>query len=151
MSMIRVARHIAPALVLALAPFAAWAQTARTPQTADERAGAEVWFRNYIEPAMKHHWDDMSIERPPVLYDPNEARIPGRSAMDRTIYRHQAEFGSYRGVVLAGDLPATRAERVDARDWNDVADRSNPMRSEMFRFYLEPVEPTPPLCSAIVP
>jgi hypothetical protein len=142
----RIARRIAPAIVLALAPMAAFAQNTA------ERAGAEAWFRSYIEPNMRHHWDDMSIENPPVLYDPNEApHIPGRGAMDRTVYRHQAEFGSYRGVVVAGDLPATRSERVDVRDWNDIADRSNPSRAEMFRFYLEPVEPTPPLCRAIIP
>jgi hypothetical protein len=68
--------------------------------------------------------------------------------MDRTVYRHQAEFGSYRGVVVAGDLPPTRSERVDVQNWNELA---NPSRSEMFRFYLEPVEPTPPLCKAIIP
>jgi len=146
--MFRIARQFAPVALLALAPFGAMAQTA---QHDVERAGAEAWFRSYIEPNLKRHWDDMSIENPPVLYDPNEARIPGRLPMDRTVYRHQAEFGSYRGVVVAGDLPATRAERVDVRDWNDVTDRSNPMRAEMFRFYLEPVEPTPPLCRAIVP
>jgi hypothetical protein len=147
--MMRIARQIAPVALLTLVPFGAMAQT--NANAAAERAGAEAWFRNYIEPALKHHWDDMSIESPPVLYDPNEARIPGRSPMDRTVYRHQAEFGSYRGVIVAGDLPATRAERVDVRDWNDVADRSNPMRAEMFRFYLEPIEPTPPLCRAIIP
>jgi hypothetical protein len=145
--MTRIARQIAPVLlILASVPHTAHAQA-----TADERAGAQAWFHDYIEPAMKHHWDDMSIENPPVLYDPNEARIPGRPSMDRTVYRHQAEFGSYRGVVVAGDLPPTRSQRVDVQDWNDVADRSNPSRAEMFRFYLEPVEPTPPLCRAIVP
>lgn len=142
----RIARRIAPAVLLAVGPMAAFAQTG-----ADERAGAQAWFQAYIEPNMRHHWDDMSIENPPVLYDPNELPQHGRLPMDRTVYRHQAEFGSYRGVVVAGDLPATRSERVDVRDWNDVADRSNPSRAEMFRFYLEPVEPTPPLCKAIIP
>src|SRR5262245_52971630 len=126
LKMNRIARRIAPAILLVLGPVAAFAQT--PARSADERAGAEAWFRSYIEPNMRHHWDDMSIESPPVLYDPNEARVPGRVPMDRTVYRHQAEFGSYRGVVVAGDLPATRSERVDVRDWNDVADRANPTR-----------------------
>lgn len=150
MKMNRAARQIAPALLIVLAPFGAMAQVT----VADtERAGAEAWFRNYIEPGLKHHWDDMSIEAPPVLYDPNEAApVPGRIPMDRAVYRHQAEFGSYRGVVLAGDLPPTRAQRVDVQNWNDIAERtSNAGRAEMFRFYLEPVEPTPPLCRAIIP
>ena len=145
MSMNQIARQMAAVAWLAGVPLCAFAQSDI------ERAGAEAWFNEYIQPSLGRHWDDMSIESPPVLYDPNEARIPGRSPLDRTVYRHQAEFGGVRGVVLAGDLPPTRAERVDVRDWNDPVERSNPMRAEMFRFYLEPVEPTPPICKAIIP
>jgi hypothetical protein len=146
MMMARIARQIAALGFLVAAPWPALAQTDV------ERLGAEAWFSDYIQPSLGRHYDDMSIDRPPVLYDPNEARaLPGRLPPDRVVYRHQAEFGGSRLVVLAGDLPPTRAEQIDVRDWNDVADRSNPMRAEMFRFYLEPVAPTPPICSAIIP
>ena len=145
MRMTRLARRI-----VAVALFAG-ASCPALAQTPDEYAGAEVWFRDYIEPSLGRHFDDMSIEQqPPVLYDPNEARgLPGRVPADRRIYRHQAEFGSTRAVVLAGDLPPTQAERMDARSWNDGW--GNPMHAEMFRFYMEPVAPTRPICRAIVP
>jgi len=135
--------------VVAVCLFAgvSWPALAQTPE---ELAGAQGWFRDYIQPSLGRHIDDMSIEEQP-LYEPNEARgVPGRLPADRRIYRHQLEVGDVRAVVLAGDLPPTRAEWIDARDWND-ASAGNPMRAEMFRFYFEPVAPTRPICRAIVP
>jgi len=141
MNKTRIALGIA---VLATLPWGAKAQ-----DDGAEHVGARLWFEQYIAPTLGRHHDDMSVERPPVLYDPREAApIPGRDP-ERTLYRHSAQAAGWRGVVLAGDLPPTRAERIDVRDWNDATETANPMRRELFRFYLEPVEPTPPICRAI--
>ena len=144
MKMTPIAMQIVASAFLAAAPWPALAQTQ------GERDGAEVWFNDYIEPSLGRHVDDMSIEQP--LYEGNEAHAPAARIPppERRLYRHTAEFGSTRAVLVAGDLPPTRTDRIDVQDWND-RDSGNPMRAEMFRFYFEPVAPTAPICRAIIP
>ena len=142
----QLARRIVPvALWVSLAlPWSATAQvaTANSASDAASRAATEAWFREHIEPWLKLSLRQETPEQP-VLYDPNDAApMPGRPSPDRRVYRHRAEVGTVGVVALAGDLPPTRSEWIDARDWNDW---NAPLRPEMLRLYFEPVAPAPPL------
>jgi hypothetical protein len=139
-------RRIVPlGLLVSLAlPWSATAQTkpASSEPAAASRAGDEAWFREYIEP-FKLSLREETAEQNPVLYDPNEAApMPGRPAPERRVYRHEAEVGTVGVVALAGDLPPTRSEWIDARGWNEW---NAPLRPEMLRVYFERVAPPAPL------
>jgi hypothetical protein len=110
------------------------------------RAGAEAWFRQNIEPSLTaSRFQESSSEPGPVLYDANDvAPMPGKPIPERRIYAHRAQVGSVGAVLMAGDLPPTRA------DWNDASDWNAPIRPEMFRFYFERVPPPkPPICPVV--
>jgi hypothetical protein len=104
------------------------------------RAGAEAWFREHIEPWLKASFGEAAPERNPVLYDPNDAvPMPGKPIPERRVFTHRAHVGTVGVVVLAGDVPPTRGEWTDVREWNDPL-----WPAEMFRFYFESVAPAPP-------
>jgi hypothetical protein len=130
-------------------PWAAFAQdqdddSPNPDNQAAQHAGVEAWFREHIAPSMARTRWESPPERPPVLYDPNEVPpMPGRPAPDRRSYAHRATVGPVSATLMAGDLPPTRAEWNDTREWDE------PIRPEMFRFYFEgapPASTKPPIC-----
>jgi len=154
----RFASQIAAVGLLLVLPAPAFAQQAAKPapgvltsensnpdSEAARRAGAEAWFRQNIEPGLEKSRFEESSSEQPVLYDANEAAsMPGKPIPERRKYAHRAQVGPVGAVMMAGDLPPTRAE------WNDASDWNAPIRPEMFRFYLEKVPPPkPPICPVV--
>lgn len=142
-------RFVALGLLISLAlPWRATAQAAEPSRIsldfdpdAAKRAAAEAWFRENVVPRLEASFFEEGRERGPVLYDPNEAApMPGRPIPERRVFSHRAHVGTVGVVVLAGDLPPSRSEWSDVRDWNDPL-----WPAEMFRFYFERVPPAPPL------
>jgi hypothetical protein len=142
-------RFVALGLLVSLAlPWPAMAQARESSAIALDsdpdaaaHAAADRWFREEMEPRLRTLFLEEGRTRGPVLYDPNEsAPMPGRPIPERRAFSHRAAVGTAGVVVLAGDLPPTRSEWSDVRDWNDPL-----WPAEMFRFYFERVPPAPPL------
>ena len=100
-----------------------------------ERAAARAWFEEHISPSLDSPLVE-SVRPAPVLYDPNDARVPNPSP-DRRIQTRR--IGGERGsvVVQSGDLPPTAAESVAVQDWSSNQNSTDSNRREMFRFYLD--------------
>jgi hypothetical protein len=131
------------AFLLALAPWAAWAQESAgwSDGKASWKTGDQLWFETYIAPSLKTFpYYEQSMEQPNELFE--AAPQPHGPPPDRTIYKYQTQYGKVRPTIVAGDLPANRDERADVKDWNDGA--GNAMHPELFRFYLEPAPKAAP-------
>jgi hypothetical protein len=89
------------------------------------RAGAETWFREYIEPNLNAAEER---ERSEGLSVPLER--PREVAPKKSTQRHLGELGPLGMLVLDVDVPQTRG------DWNDA------LQPKMFRLYFEPI-PSP--------
>ncbi|HTO54325.1 MAG TPA: hypothetical protein VMR50_13150 [Myxococcota bacterium] len=96
-----------------------------------------TWYEVYIKPSMKKFDNfEESPEQPFAIYEP-QVKPLHPPPPDRRAYKYQPDSGKLRPTIVAGDLPPNRGDYVDARDWNDISERANPMRPEMFRFYLD--------------
>jgi hypothetical protein len=127
---------------LGLVVTAAWGAQAQSepPATAPEieRAAAQDWFLEYIQPSIdleQQRNPEVLLGNPPELFDANvPAPAPVKPPPDRRLYVYRPKIGNIGLVVQAGDLPPTRSEWADARDWHD----NDFLRPELFRFYFEP-------------
>jgi hypothetical protein len=142
------------AVILGLAQSAGSARAQDSAGWHDAGAGSAswkkadtTWYEVYIKPSMKKLQNfEESPEQPFAIYEPKVQPIHPPPP-DRRSYKYQPDSGKLRPTIVAGDLPPNRSDYVDARDWNDISESANPMRPELFRFYLDAPAPTPPVGS----
>jgi hypothetical protein len=123
------------ALGLLGAPGRAVAQDRDPTSDAAVRAGAQAWFREYIEPGLRTLAANEQSEALTVPLEPpgEHPGVPGRLPIHRL-----GALGPLGMLVLDVDVPQQRG------NWSD------PLQPQMFRFYLEPI-PAPKTPSPMLP
>lgn len=119
---------IAGALAWLAAPGQAVAQETDSSSDAAERAGAEAWFREHIQPSLRTAAMSDQSQVPSVPLEP-PSEPPGGAAPERFVPYRLVALGPLGMLVLDGDMPQQRG------DWSDT------LQPPMFRLYFEPMAP----------
>ncbi len=127
---------IVGSLVCLAVPRNVLAQEVEPTSDAANRASAEAWFREYIEPVLSKL---VVSDEGEGLYVPLEPpwEHPSGAAPEKRVPRRLGALGPLGMLVLDVDVPQQRG------DWNDA-------QPQMFRLYFEPTpaptapSPTPP-------
>ena len=127
-------RIAAFAAVGAALPWCAMAQSQSIDTPAAPPTYRDIWYRQRVEPALLAKGPE-SPEHGSVLYEPNAAPLY-TPIPERRSWTHRARIGNAGLAMCTGDLPPTRDQWIDVRDWNDPLGAP-----EMFRVYFEPAGP----------
>jgi hypothetical protein len=132
---------VGPLVCLAV-PRNVLAQEVEPTSDAANRASAEAWFREYIEPVLSKL---VVGDQGEGLYVPLEPpwEHPSGAAPEKRVPRRLGALGPLGMLVLDVDVPQQRGDWNERGDWNDA-------QPKMFRLYFEPT-PAPTAPSPTLP